>query len=82
MEVFVDGKVMFLDNYKKLTVSGLKGKNMETVAVDKGHMEELRSFAHTIQNSGDWPIPLSHQIQATEISLEIEKQLTSHYSPS
>ena len=42
--------------------------------VQKGQMEELIAFYEGIRN-GMWPIPLWQQIQATQISLEVERQL-------
>lgn len=76
MEVFVDGKVLFLDDYKALRVSGLPAtKGIETRAPDKGHKTELEAFASVIQGGGDWPIPLWQQVQATHIALEVEDLL-------
>ena len=75
MEVYVDGAVFFLDNYKSLSVSGLKGKNIETPLVEKGHLEELQSFANVIKSGGDWPIPLWEQMQASRLSIKIESEL-------
>ena len=73
MEVYVDGTVFFLDNYKNLTITGINGHNLETTMVEKGHLEELQSFAKVIKSGGDWPIPLWQQSQTTSISLTIEK---------
>jgi predicted dehydrogenase/threonine dehydrogenase-like Zn-dependent dehydrogenase len=75
MEVYVDGTVFFLDNYKSLRVSGIKGNNLETNLAEKGHLEELQSFAKVIKSGGDWPIPLWQQNQTTSISLKIEHNL-------
>lgn len=76
MEVFVDGKVLFLDDYKALRVSGLPAaKGIETRAPDKGHKTELEAFASVIQGGGDWPILLWQQVQATHIALEVEDLL-------
>jgi predicted dehydrogenase/threonine dehydrogenase-like Zn-dependent dehydrogenase len=77
MEVFVDGKILALDNYKRLTVFGSKEKGIEAKLSDKGQKEELETFASAIQQGGNWPIPLWQQIQTNEISLEVEKCLVS-----
>ena len=77
MEVFFDGKVALLDDYRKLTVAGARGNDLSTKLADKGHKHMLRLFGDTIQNGGDWPIPFWQQIQATEIALEVQKLLTT-----
>lgn len=75
MEVFFDEKTALLDDYRRLTITGLRGKDLTSKTTDKGHKQMLEVFIDAIQNRGDWPIPLWQQIQATEIALEIEKQL-------
>ncbi|MFQ5481329.1 MAG: bi-domain-containing oxidoreductase [Nitrospinaceae bacterium] len=78
MEVFAEGKVFFLDDYRQLTVFGQKNQDLGTRRVDKGHQQELQRFAHAVRTGGAWPIPLWHQIQATEMALEVERQLSGN----
>jgi predicted dehydrogenase/threonine dehydrogenase-like Zn-dependent dehydrogenase len=75
LEVFVDGKVLVLNDYKQLTIRGSKAKGLETKVISKGQKEELEAFARAIQQGGEWPIPLWQQVQATEISLVVEAEL-------
>jgi len=75
MELFFDGKVLLLDNYKTLTINASKKPVVNTKVIDKGHKEELVAFANTILNGGEWPIPLWQQIQATEISFKVEERI-------
>jgi predicted dehydrogenase len=75
LEVFVEGKVIVLNDYRTLTTAGVKIKGISTPVADKGHREELVAFARAIQQGGDWPIPLWQQIQATEIALRVEEQI-------
>lgn len=75
MEVFVDGKVLALDNYMRLTIIGGKAKGFRTRIIEKGHKEELKGFACAIKQGGQWPIPLWQQVQATEIALQVEDLL-------
>jgi predicted dehydrogenase/threonine dehydrogenase-like Zn-dependent dehydrogenase len=77
LHVFVDGKVLVLDDYKRLEVFGARTKGLETRAQDKGHLDELRAFAHAIRAGGEWPIPLWQQVQATEIGLRVEEAITA-----
>jgi len=74
-EIFVDGKVLFLDDYKQLTITGATAKGVESAIADKGQKHELESFGRAIQEGGQWPIPLWQQLQATEISFQVEDQI-------
>ncbi len=78
MEIFFDGTVINLNDYKSLNVIGKKFKGSKKLTSGKGQFEELREFAKAILNGADWPIPLWQQIQATEISFQVEQQLRSH----
>ena len=76
LEVFADGKVFVLDNYRKLSVYGAKIRGLETASVEKGHREELVAFALAVRDGGEWPIPFWQQVQATEIALLVEERLS------
>ncbi|GIO53022.1 oxidoreductase [Paenibacillus sp. SSG-1] len=76
MDIYVDGKNIFLDDYRKLVVAGSRAKGLETKISDKGQREALERFAHAIQKGGTWPIPLWQQVQATDMALEVEGFLT------
>jgi predicted dehydrogenase/threonine dehydrogenase-like Zn-dependent dehydrogenase len=71
MEVFVDGRVVILDDYRRLDVIG-GGTGMATRTQDKGHRAELEAVASCLRKGGGWPIPLWQQAQATDIALRVE----------
>jgi hypothetical protein len=75
MEIFVDGKVIALDDYKSLTVNGAPRKPFKTRLPEKGQKEELEAFARAIQQGGPSPIALWEQEQATSIALDVEGAL-------
>lgn len=75
MEIYVEGKVIILDDYKRLTITGAKLKALETRVQHKGHRAELEAFARAVQPGGEWPIPLWQQMQATQIALRVEEML-------
>lgn len=75
MEVFVDGMVISLNDYRSLTVTGSRQKPLETRAPNKGQKEELQAFAAAIRGQADWSIPLWQQLQATRISFDVERFL-------
>lgn len=76
LDVFVDGTVISLDDYRSLTVAGGKEKPLATRAADKGQKEELLAFAGAIKGSAEWPIPLWQQLQATRISFAVERLIS------
>jgi predicted dehydrogenase/threonine dehydrogenase-like Zn-dependent dehydrogenase len=75
MDVFCDGRVFELDYYQALSIHGSKAEKQALKLADKGHLEELRTFAEAIKLGGQWPIPLWQQLQAMEISYQVEQQL-------
>jgi predicted dehydrogenase/threonine dehydrogenase-like Zn-dependent dehydrogenase len=77
MEIFSDGKVLMLDDYKQLRIHGSNAKGVTSKLTDKGHKRELEAFAETLEKGGEWPIPLWQQMQATEMALQVEELLKS-----
>jgi predicted dehydrogenase len=77
LEVFVDGRVLILDDYRTLRVAGARDRGTSTPKADKGHRAMLVALAEAIRDGGDWPIPLWQQLQATEIALAVEPHLTA-----
>ncbi len=75
LDIFVDGKVIVLDDYKSLTLSGASGRPLRTRVPEKGQKEELEAFARAIRDGSGSPIPLWEQEQATRIALEVESAL-------
>ncbi len=76
MEIYCDGKILSMCDYKKLTVYGTNLSGIESSAFDKGHREELEEFARAVKGGGAWPIPLWQQLQAMEIAFRVEEMLT------
>jgi predicted dehydrogenase len=75
LEIFVDGKVITMHDYKNFNVLGAKIKSIQHNTPEKGQQEELVAFAKSILHDGVWPIPFWQQIQATQISFQVEEQL-------
>ncbi len=74
MEVFVEGKVLVLDNYKQLHIRGGSEAGIDLRLIEKGYQEELAAFAQGVR-SGQWPSPLWQQLQATRIALRVDALL-------
>jgi len=75
MDLFSDGRVITLDDYRSLTVHGAASAGVVSKVQDKGQKAELEAFGRCIVEGGEWPIPLWQQLQATEIACAVETQL-------
>jgi predicted dehydrogenase/threonine dehydrogenase-like Zn-dependent dehydrogenase len=75
MDVFFEGKVLSLDDYRKSTLIAKKSNSINTKKIDKGQPELLSHFIKAALGHQSWPIELWQQIQATEMAIEVEKQL-------
>jgi predicted dehydrogenase/threonine dehydrogenase-like Zn-dependent dehydrogenase len=75
MEVFADGAVLSLDDYRSLTVAGGRGGGWASRTVDKGHVQELEALARALREGGEWPIPLEEQLRAMRIAFAVEEQI-------
>jgi hypothetical protein len=73
-ELYFDGKIVELDDYKRTTVNGAKNISLQTHIQDKGLKIELERFAKAIQ-TGEWPIPLWQQLQVSEVAFAVEKMV-------
>jgi predicted dehydrogenase len=75
MEVFADGKVFSLDDYKSLTVAGGKGKAWTSMTQEKGQQQELQCLADCLLKGTAWPISLQQQLETTRVAFEVERQI-------
>ena len=78
MEVFVDGRVILMNDFKSVEVVGARYKPWSARSAQKGQFEELQALAGALRDGGDWPIPLSQQLEATRVSFEVERQIAQH----
>ncbi|MEE9926775.1 bi-domain-containing oxidoreductase [Microvirgula aerodenitrificans] len=77
MEIFSDGKVITMDDFKLLSIAGGKHAGWNASATDKGQFQELVAIEEALSGKTGWPISLADQIQATRISLSVEEQIIS-----
>jgi predicted dehydrogenase len=73
MEIYVDDKVISMEDYKLLKIIGHKTKTMNSNMPEKGHLCEIEAFADAIIGNKEWPIPLWQQVQAMQIALAVDK---------
>lgn len=77
MELFVDGKVIVMDDYKSVTVHGGRYKGWSSTSAQKGQFEELEALSVALLKGADWPIPLGDQLNASRTSLQVERMINS-----
>jgi len=75
MEIYADGRVLSLDDYRSVTVTGSKSPLWSSRTADKGHRHELVALHGCIAHGRPWPISLDEQLRATRISFEVEAQI-------
>jgi predicted dehydrogenase len=66
LQVFSQGRVMDLNNFRKLKGYGFKGlRTFKTSRQDKGHAAELQAFVKRVENGGDYLIPLEQLVNVS-----------------
>ncbi|MGI9302863.1 MAG: bi-domain-containing oxidoreductase [Gammaproteobacteria bacterium] len=75
MEIFVDGKVISLNDYRELTVEGSRQQGWSSRIQHKGQLEEMEALAHCLIDAAKWPISLETQLGVTRTSFQVEKAL-------
>jgi predicted dehydrogenase len=73
MEIFCDGKVLSMNDYRSVNLAGASRPGWKAQASQKGQFEELVELGKCLREGAPWPIPLEQQIEATRISLEVER---------
>jgi predicted dehydrogenase len=70
LEVFAAGRVLQLDNFRKLTGLAWPGfKNMNLWRQDKGQKPCAASFVNAIRDSGFAPIPFEEIVEVSRVSI-------------
>jgi predicted dehydrogenase/threonine dehydrogenase-like Zn-dependent dehydrogenase len=77
MEVYADGTVLVLDDYRSLEVYGLKGTGLRTTLQDKGHRAELEAFHRLATGQGQTPMTFEELVEVTELSFAIRDQVST-----
>jgi predicted dehydrogenase/threonine dehydrogenase-like Zn-dependent dehydrogenase len=75
-DLYVDGKIITINDYKTLQVFGTPKQSLSTSVQDKGLLFELKSFAEAIKG-GEWPIPWWQQLQTSRVAIMIENLILS-----
>lgn len=72
LEVFASGRVLQLDNFRKLTGYGWPGfKNLNLWRQDKGQRSCAKAFINAITQKSSSPIPAEELFEVARVSIEI-----------
>ncbi len=75
LEVFASGRVLQLDNYRKLTGFGWPGfKSMNLFRQDKGQKACVAAYLQAVKGGAPTPIPFDEIVEVTRISIEAAAQ--------
>src|SRR5215210_7718746 len=70
IELFFDGKVIRIDNYRKLAAWGVAGlQSRWPQSQDKGHAALAAAFVEAVRSGGPPPIPQDELLEVSEWSI-------------
>jgi predicted dehydrogenase/threonine dehydrogenase-like Zn-dependent dehydrogenase len=75
MDVFFDGKVIVLDDYRKVLVSGSRASGWAAAASQKGQYEQLVALAQSLKGGKPWPVDLASQLATMRVAFRVESLL-------
>jgi len=72
LEIFCEGKILQLDNFKLLRGYGWKNfKKMKLWRQDKGHVPEVAAFIDAVKKGGPSPIPFEEIVEVTKTTIKL-----------
>ncbi|MBI5963877.1 MAG: bi-domain-containing oxidoreductase [Chloroflexi bacterium] len=80
LEVFCEGKIAILDDYVKLETIENGKRKTESHAQDKGWKNEMNTFAKSIHEGGQPPIPYEQLIGVSKATFAVVESLRSQAS--
>lgn len=76
MEVFAGGRILQLDNFRKLTGYGWHGfSQMRLMRQDKGQKACAAAFVRAIEQGGESPIPFGELLEVGRVTIEVAEAL-------
>ncbi|MGD9854122.1 MAG: bi-domain-containing oxidoreductase [Planctomycetaceae bacterium] len=79
LEIFCGGRVIQLDNFRKLRAVGWPGlSRMNLWRQDKGHSAGVAAFLQAIRQGGPPPIPLEELAEVTRATFDIVRAAETH----
>lgn len=71
LEVFASGRIIVLDNYRRLTAHGVPGfRGTRSLGQDKGQKACSRAFVEALRSGGPAPVPLHEVLEVSRVAIE------------
>ncbi|MCL4207858.1 MAG: bi-domain-containing oxidoreductase [Pirellulaceae bacterium] len=71
LEVFSEGRVLRLDNFRRLEGFGCMVRKQRSWLQDKGHNAGFRAWVEAVRTGGESPIPLASLVNTTRAALAV-----------
>lgn len=76
LEIFCDGKILQLDNFRKLCGFGFKNfKKQKSMVQNKGQIDCVKAFVNAVQQGTSSPIPFDEILEVSRVTIEITEHL-------
>lgn len=77
-EIFSDGRILQLDNFRKLSGYGWTGfKSNKLRGQDKGHQDCINAFVEAVKQGKDSPITAEEIFEVSRVCLELQQAITN-----
>jgi len=77
VELYSQGRVLVLDNFRKLEGYGFKGFSSASGRQDKGHQAQFEQYLSFLKNGGVPPIPFEQIVNSTQATFAAVRSLGS-----
>ncbi len=78
VEVFCDGGILQLDNFRRMRGFGWPGfRKMKSGGQDKGQVAAVGAFLEAVREGGPPPIPYEETMEVSRVTVEIAKHLAA-----
>ena len=78
MEVFADGKVARMDNFKRTEIwRGGKCRKARSASIDKGQKQELDAFIKAVKAGGAMPVSIDSLVATTACSFAVSRSVST-----
>ena len=75
IEIFMQGRTLIIDNFRKLFGYGFKGFSSFKSSIDKGHKAQFVKLIEHVRNGGEPLIPIDEIINTTKTSFAALKSM-------
>lgn len=78
MEVFADGNVAKMDNFKRTEIwRGGKCSKVRSASIDKGQKQEIHAFVDAVKSGSEMPVSLDSLFATTAASFAVSRSVTT-----